>query len=671
MSKAWQPLAAILVVLGIPAAVAAEWRHLVSRHLIAALALAVGWLVVCGVGVLARQALSGPAQRRLEQAGDAADRAAGWWLSGYGRRYRQWVLDSRRYIDVKDFTTGGDHTPELDDVYVDVALVRRAPHQVSGNPLSGVAEDAAGRHSVSEFLDRRGQVVLAVAGPPGSGKSTLLAHAARRSARARHRNRRRVPVLLALREHAGTIAADSKKSLPDVLRPAVSGVPGNEPDGWWERQLRRGRCMILLDGLNEVAREEDRRAVATWVEQQISSYPGNHFVVTSRPHGFPGPVIAQADVLAVRPFTSEQVQLFLNRWYLAAERHATGAASKAELRAVRIRADESAARLLKLLRANPALHDLTVNPLLLTMIATVHRYRGALPGSRTELYGEICQVMLSRRIQAKDLPELLPWPTKQKLLTALAYQMMLKRVSELPVSEVLGILDPLLARLPQSVTAQAFLDDICRNGLLVEPTSERYAFTHLTFQEYLAARHIGANPSLTKTLTGVVDDPWWRETLLLYAATADADQIVRACLERATISALTLAFDCAETSSELALDLRRRLDQVRDQAYERDCDPQHRRLIAAVLAARLTRQTVTSSAGTRICDRPVPAELYWLFLRDSQSPQPDSPCEPEPNRHATGIRGSEALTFVKWLNTITASSIQAEFRVSYLSPQGF
>jgi hypothetical protein len=146
-AKAWQPLTAALVILGVPAAVAAVWRRLLTQHLVAALTLAVVWLVLCGVGVMVRQALAGPARRRLEQAGNAVDRAAGLWLSGYGRRYRQWVLDSRRYIDVKDLATGGDHTPELDDVYVDVALFRRAPHQVSGNPLLEVPEDASGRHS--------------------------------------------------------------------------------------------------------------------------------------------------------------------------------------------------------------------------------------------------------------------------------------------------------------------------------------------------------------------------------------------------------------------------------------------------------------------------------------------------------------------------------------------
>jgi NACHT domain len=662
-AKAWQPLIAVLIVLGVPAAAAAEWRHLVVRHPVAALALAVGWLVICGAGAAARLALSGPARRRLEQAGNAADRAAGWWISSYGRRYRQWVLDSRRYVDVKDFVTGGDHTPELDDVYVDVALVRRAPHQVSGDPLSRVSEDAAGRYSINEFLDRRERVVLAVTGPPGSGKSTLLAHTARRIARAGHSNSRRAPVLLALREQAAAIKTNPARVLADVVRSAVSGVPGKEPDGWWERQLRRGKCMILLDGLDEVADEKDRRAITDWVERQISSYPGNHFVITSRPYGLPGPVIAHADILAVRPFTAEQVQLFVNRWYLAAERHATGAVTKPQMRAARIRAGESAARLLTLLRANPALHDLTVNPLLLTLIATVHRYRGALPGSRADLYGEICQVMLSRRIQAKDLPELLPWPAKQKLLTALAYQMMLKRVSELLINQILEILDPLLSRMPQSVTGQAFLDDVSYNGLVVESAPGKYAFTHLTFQEYLSARNVSSDPRLSKTLADAVDDPWWRETILLYAATSDADQIVRACLDSATIPALSLAFECAEISSEIALELRQRLNHVREQAYQHDCDSRHRRLIAAVLAARLARDAITASTGTRICERLVPADLYWLFLQDTQSLEPDSPCEPEPDLPATGMWGSEAVAFLDWLNLVTAGSGQSEFRL--------
>jgi hypothetical protein len=585
-------------------------------------------------------------------------------VPGYGHRYRQWVLDSLKYIDVQDLATGGDHIPELGDVYVDVALVSRAAQP--GSLASQVSEDPSARHSIGELLDRRTRAVLALVGPPGSGKSTLLAHVARRSTRPAWREnlgRRRVPILLALREQAKSIVADPAVSLPDVVRAAVGDAAGREPGGWWERQLGRGRCLVLLDGLDEVARADDRLVVADWVERQIAAHEGNHFVITARSYGLPGPLAASTDVFVVRPFTAEQVQLFLDRWYLAAEQHATGASGAPARRAVRMRAHDSAARLGALLRDHPALYDLAVNPLLLTMIATAHRYRGALPGSRADLYGEICQVLVSRRVQAKDLPELLPWPAKQALLAALAHQMMCDHVSELAGDRVIEVLGPRLERFPASVTGEAFLSDIALNGLLVEAAPGRWAFTHLTFQEYLAARHVSATPDLLKGLVGNVGDPWWHETILLYAATGDVSPIVRACLDSGTIPALTLAFDCDEASAEIDPELRRRLDRERRRAYEQDCPAEHRRLIAGVQAARLVRRTRTTAAGTRICARAVPADLYWLFLADTQAPRPDGSCDPHSDQPATGMWGAEAQAFVTWLNSITAMATGIEVRL--------
>jgi hypothetical protein len=587
-------------------------------------------------------------------------------VPGYGYRYRRWVLDSLRFVDGQDLATGGDHIPELGDVYIDVALVSRAPNQAVGDPFIGATEDTSQRHSISELLDGRSRVILALVGQPGSGKSTLLAHAARRSARTALRGplgRRRVPILLALREQAESIVADAAISLPDVIRAAVGGAAGKEPGGWWERQLGRGRCLVLLDGLDEIARDDDRIAVADWVQRQITAHPDNHFVVTSRSFGLPGSLTAQADVLVVRPFTAEQVQLFLDRWCLAAERHATGASGRTAARAVRLRSRESAARLAFLLQEHPALRDLGTNPLLLTMIATAHRYRGALPGGRADLYGEMCQVLLSRRSQDRDLPQLLSWPAKQTLLSALAYQMMRDHVTDLRDDRVLELLGPQLERFSASATGQAFLDDMSNNGLFVEATVGRYAFTHLTFQEYLAARHVTANPDLVKSLADNVSDPWWHETILLYAETADASPVVRACLESDTIPALTLAFDCDEASAEIDPELRQRLDRERGRAYEPDCPPAHRRLIAGTQAARLIRRTLTTATGTRICVRPVPADLYWIFLQDTQAPQPDSPCDPQADQPATGIWGTEARGFVTWLNSITATATGIEVRL--------
>ena len=50
--------------------------------------------------------------------------------------------------------------------------------------------------------------------------------------------------------------------------------------------------------------------------QQIRQYPGNDYVITSRPQGYRDAKIDGADVLQVRGFTTEQVRARADRWDL-------------------------------------------------------------------------------------------------------------------------------------------------------------------------------------------------------------------------------------------------------------------------------------------------------------------------------------------------------------------
>lgn len=579
---------------------------------------------------------------------DLLDHALGRRLSRFGRRYQEFVL-AWPYIDVKGLATAGDHTPELDEVYVDLSLAPRPPQHVPSDVLADVPPDVTQRHSIWEFLDRERSTVLAVIGAPGSGKTTLLRYVARRVARAGRGRRRTVPILLELRDHAGRVAADPGVTLPEVVRGTLRDLGGSEPPGWLEHCLRHGQCVVLLDGLDEVARAEDRRAVADWVEHQIRQYPNNHYVITSRPHGYQTAVIPGAEVLQVRPFTDEQVQRFLRGWYRAIERRSTGA----EGRAVDLRADAAAEDLLDRLRTAPALYDLTVNPLLLTMIAHVHRYRGALPGGRADLYAEVCQVMLWRRQEAKKLPVELAGPNKERLLARLAFRMMRDQVRDLTQQRVLTEIRPGLRRMSKDLTAEDFLTGATSSGLLIEREHGLYAFAHHTFQEYLAAKHIRDN-NLAQVLIEAVEDVWWRETTLLYVTGTDADPIVGSCLKAGTINALALAFDCAETSSELAPDLQDRLDQLLTAAFQDDANIEHRRLVAGVLAARHMRDFRSTQTGSRVCARPITTDLYWLFLQDTQASPPDGGCKPGTDAPVTGVWSSDAVAFVTWVNTITS-----------------
>lgn len=250
-------------------------------------------------------------ERWQERIVNHLDQALGQRLSRFDKRYREFMLGSLRFIDLKGLATGGFYTPELDEVFVDVSLAFREPSQASGSLLAALPEEVTDRHSIRDFLDRPQPVVLAVIGAPGSGKTTLLRHTARQLCCAHRGRRRTVPMLLYLCDHVSAIISTPDVALPTLVRGMLKRYRDNEPDGWLEQRLHKGDCLVLIDGLDEVARPEDRKGVANWVERQIRQYPKNDYVITSRPQGYLTARIDGATVLQVRSFTDEQVTHFV------------------------------------------------------------------------------------------------------------------------------------------------------------------------------------------------------------------------------------------------------------------------------------------------------------------------------------------------------------------------
>ncbi|WP_328609331.1 NACHT domain-containing protein [Amycolatopsis sp. NBC_00345] len=647
--KASGQLGWLAAILAPPGAAAGLWSGWVHAHFVLAVILLIVYEGVLALLSFVREVASELVKRWRARFIDWIDQSLGRKLVRFDRRYREFVLATLRFVDLKGLATIGPYTPQLDEVFVEPWLVPRSPHQVMSDPLADVPAELTERSSLWERLDRPSPNVLAVVGAAGSGKTTLLRHAARRICHTRGKRRRTVPIFLFLRDHAAEILATPAVTLADLQRGTLGRYREDEPHGWFEQKLRDGSCVVLLDGLDEVPAPGDRRSVSDWVERQIGQYPGNDYVITSRPHGYRAAAITGATVFQVRRFTDEQVARFVRGWYRSIEQQTTGVdADELESRAV-----SAADDLLDRLRNSAALRELTVNPLLLTMIANVHHYRSALPGSRAELYSEICEVMLWRRHSAKRLPIELGGDQKELLLRQLAFTMMERRIRDLPRSGVLAALKPMLRRVSKDLTAEAFLADVGASGLLVERENGLYSFTHHTFQEHLAAVHI-QDKGPSGLLPGNVDDEWWRECTLLYSARADTDPIIRACLESGSVIALALAFDCAQHAREIDPALRDQLDGLLHSSYAADTDPRRRRLMARVMVNRHLRNLTPAAGTARICVQPITGDIYWLFLADTGTAPPDDPRPfvPGAGGPVVGVRPADVLGFIQWVNEI-------------------
>jgi energy-coupling factor transporter ATP-binding protein EcfA2 len=508
----------------------------------------------------------------------------------FRKPYLQHLYYRHRTFDVKGLSSQGPHALELESVFVDLRVAPDA--SPTPNPVAPPEELRTGSHTIWEYLKSDKTHHLAILGAPGSGKTTLLKHLALTLGYAHKQYPDApdlLPILLFLRDHAKTIGETPNVSLVTLVLNSLEAMDSKQrpPAEWFEHRLRQGKCLVMLDGLDEIGDEALRRTVVKWVQTQMEANGSNPFILTSRPYGYRGNPLSGVTMLEVQPFTQMQIEKFVHNWYLANE----VMSHQKDDPGVRMEADSGARDLLRRISNNNDIAQLAVNPLLLTMIANVHRFRSSLPGRRVELYAEICDVFLGKRKAAEGLEDNLTPKQKQAVLQPLAYELMCQQRRDVSLKDALDLIRKPLRLVDPQVKGEAFLKMIENgSGLLIERERGEYVFAHKTFQEYLAAVH-ALEKRLTGDLQNFIDDDWWHETLRLYGALEDGTPIVEACLRQdpPPLPRLMLAMECAEEARLLQPEMRERLDTMLTEGIESD-DPERRRLIGeALLGLRLRR----------------------------------------------------------------------------------
>jgi formylglycine-generating enzyme required for sulfatase activity/energy-coupling factor transporter ATP-binding protein EcfA2 len=476
--------------------------------------------------------------------------------------YLRHVISRNRYLRLQGIRSGGKLVHiELEEIYVTLRATRQRTVEAEKTWLDKEASMAPGETplrrgaqgrrthtetvtvSVEEALkdDRR----LVILGDPGSGKTTLLRYLALLYARDLAEGKTLVhehlglnesgylPILLPLRRVGAYLKArrpveDGTEGHALLLRHGYEMLKGERvalPPDFFDPYLESGRAVVLLDGLDEVADPDLRRRVSRLVESFTAAYPDCRYVVASRIVGYKGPArLGEAyTTTTIRDFLMRDVERFLRNWHRAVAVGQMGPGRPADAYA-----EQQTQALLTAIQENERIRELAINPLMLTVIALVHRDRVKLPDRRAELYDEAVNVLLGKWDEARGVQEIAiledhPFDAgdRRLMLQAVALWMQEQEQKEIEAGDLRRLLGERFYNILEDWRAveravNRFLRVIQeRTGLLGEHGLGVYRFSHLTFQEYLAALAVaGRDDYVTYTLerTG---DPWWREVILL------------------------------------------------------------------------------------------------------------------------------------------------------------
>ncbi len=491
------------------------------------------------------------------------------------RRYLEWVRDTCAPLRLTDITKSAARSDQqplgLKNVYVDLNLDFRVPANLSLAQYYSQLETHRPRER-DEPLTRSDQrpvpalealayhPQLVLLGKPGSGKTTLSSYLALNLAEAGLGDEvalRRLgsnwthtsilPVRVILRKFAATLSPGLKQGRAVQLWQFIAAELTNcgllaKTGTILQEVAAKSGALFIFDGLDEAGDEARRTRVIEAVSEFMRSAGQQcRYLLTARPYAWDESAslpraVELGRVYRLDDLDLDQINTFIEHWYRAV------AAIGWSLN------DTPANKTLNLQTAvqRSDLQTLARNPLLLTLMATLHSNLTRLPDDRADLYNEVVDLLLQRwnetsgadqgLLTALDIPSL-RLSSLRETIERLAFDAHAASVGQpdtTDISEVtlLRAFDPLLKSWDKAAIVVDYIEQ--RAGLLIGQGARRgerqFTFPHRTFQEYLAAGHLVNRPNFGAQVVDLAqaDPAHWREVLVLAARCAGTERGVLA-----------------------------------------------------------------------------------------------------------------------------------------------